>query len=153
VSVGLVTTGTTLQFSRSSFLCSIIGLTYNGVKRSAINISGFAACQFEVFVANALASPGAFELDLLYNSDQVPPIISSPEGVYLTFTNGTVWAGTMFFEEFEASGMVEQCFRAFARVRYSTGFLSSKINTTPFIKSDDGTNILNDDGNLTYASI
>ncbi len=147
-----VSTGLYLIFTKSNFQANIISAKWGGIKRSATDITKMAQ-SYAQFTPVTVSDAGEITLEIQFNPDQVPPIVSDAEDVYFVFSTGSYWKGTMFVTEYSPEGEVEQMLKS-----------TMKLKLTGEVQASDGTSVLqpvindvsviciNDDGTVVYGA-
>lgn len=138
--------GTTVVFRSSGFIARATDLSFANMTREDIDVTTFSTSHAEK-LESALNDGGELELTLLFNPDSEIP--TDTETVDITWPNLRRWTGEMFVLSFEIDAPNDGLCKGVMRLKAANTIRQLALTT---IKNDDGDEVYNDDGNLTYVA-
>lgn len=106
-----IATGSTVTFASSSFSAEITAINWGGIARVALQSSSMSTTNDHTFVTGALVDNGEVSIDVLFDGNESPPIITNGAAETVTIkwgANTNTYAASMINTGWEMAAALEE---------------------------------------------
>ena len=128
----------TITFGTSAFTAELVGLSWDGISRPAINTTHMGstaatATNFGVatYIPGKVSDPGSATIEFHFNPDTNPPIDAVAETITVAFPGSATkatWSGSGFMTDFSLVDPLDDKMTARATLKFS-GLITTAVGT------------------------
>lgn len=90
----IIFTGTTVTFGTSGFTAELLGVSWGGVQRGAIDQSHSGSSNAMSFLPADLYDPGEMTMNIHHKTTALPPLNGATETVTVMFSDSNTWSAS-----------------------------------------------------------